>query len=208
LIIIIAIKWVLPPFFSAISKLSKERVHVPHEEGFLTDHPMVESKGSTGFQMMKIVAVIVIITVSLILINEVVPINSVMGSDPRLFPNTEQKEMIEFCENKFYLINSEWQIEDREGFMTGCVNGGAESTEFFRGYIPVEDRTVVDITNGTSTRIICPEGYSEGHVDTSSQPIDSCFSNTINNPLNPDYVIFCGDMFTDIDGNVKLFQCD
>lgn len=157
LIVIIAIKWVLPPFFSAVVRVNKERVHHPHEEGFLNDHPMIESRGSTGFQMMKIVAVIVIITVAVILINEVVPINSIMGSDPRLFPNTDQKEMIEFCENKFYIINSEWQIENREQFMTDCVNGGAESTEFFRGYIPVEDRIKIDMTdNGCEVEGVCP----------------------------------------------------
>jgi hypothetical protein len=149
LIILISVKWILPPIISEVAKLFRKKHHVPHEEGFLDDHPMVESRGSTGFQMVKAIVIIVIIGVGIILVNEVVPINAIMGSDPRVFPNYDQKIMIEFCENKLWLINSEWTVEDPEMFMTGCVNGGAETTEFFRSYIPEEERIAIDVTNGT-----------------------------------------------------------
>ena len=150
LIIVIAIKWVIPPIVYFCADIFSTKPHVPHEESYLDEHPMQEVKGSSGFQLIKVIAIIVIITTSVIIGNEFIPINALVGSDPRVFPNTQQKEMIEFCENKFYLINSEWLIENPDMFMTGCVNGGAESTEFFRGYIPVEDRVVTDVTNGTT----------------------------------------------------------
>lgn len=149
LIIIIAIKWVIPPIVYFCSDLFSAKSHVPHEESYLDEHPTAEIKGSSGFQMMKLIVVIVIISVGVILVNEVIPINAIIGSDPRVFPNYDQKEMIEFCENKLWLFQSEWEIADPEMFMTGCVNGGAESSEFFRSYIPEEELKVVDVTNGT-----------------------------------------------------------
>jgi hypothetical protein len=149
LIILISVKWILPPIISEIVKLFRTKHHLPHEEGFLTDHPMVESRGSTGFQMIKVIAIIVVLSVGVILVNEVIPINAMIGSDPRAFPNSDQKVMIEFCENKLSLFQYEWDIEDPEMFMTRCVNGGAEDPTFFRSYIPTKDMVELDITNGT-----------------------------------------------------------
>ena len=62
--------------------------------------------------------------------------------------------------------------------------------------------------------IICPEGYMEGYIETFggvditlSEPIESCFSLTIHDPSHPDYVIVCGDIFLNTEGNMESVEC-
>lgn len=62
--------------------------------------------------------------------------------------------------------------------------------------------------------IICPEGYMEGQIETISgvditlsEPIQTCFSNTIHDPSHPDYSIVCGDVFVNTEGNVESVEC-
>lgn len=66
----------------------------------------------------------------------------------------------------------------------------------------------------STTAINCPEGYMEGFIETFSgvditlsEPIQSCFSLTIHDPSHPDYVIVCGDVFVNADGNVESVEC-